>query len=55
MANLESNLLRIERALLEGCWKSGAYTEIALVEPKRRMFLPRLSATAWHITLCMRW
>lgn len=37
MSNLEKNLLRIERALLEGRWKSGGYTEIELHEPKRRI------------------
>ena len=37
LANLETNLLRIERALLEGRWKSGGYTEIELTEPKRRI------------------
>jgi retron-type reverse transcriptase len=37
LANLETNLLRIERALLEGRWQSGGYTEIELHEPKRRI------------------
>lgn len=37
MANLETNVLRIERALLEGRWQSGGYTEIELHEPKRRI------------------
>ena len=37
MANLEKNLLRIERALLEGRWQSGGYTEIELTDPKRRI------------------
>ncbi len=37
MANLEKNVLRIERALLEGRWQSGGYTEIELHEPKRRI------------------
>jgi hypothetical protein len=37
MANLETNLLRIERALLEERWQSGGYTEIELHDPKRRI------------------
>ena len=37
MANLEKNLIRIERALQDGRWQSGAYTEIELHEPKRRI------------------
>jgi len=37
MANLETHLLRIERALLECRWQSSGYTEIELREPKRRI------------------
>jgi len=37
LANLETQVLRIERALLEGRWQSGGYTEIELHEPKRRL------------------
>ena len=37
MANLETGLLRIERALLEGRWRSSGYSEIELREPKRRI------------------
>ncbi|MFZ4535245.1 reverse transcriptase domain-containing protein [Propionivibrio sp.] len=37
MANLEKNVLRLERALQEGRWHSGGYTEIELHEPKRRI------------------
>lgn len=37
MANLERNLLRLERALLEKRWLGGGYTEIELTEPKRRL------------------
>jgi retron-type reverse transcriptase len=37
LANLEKNLLRLERALRAGTWRSGGYTEIELREPKRRI------------------
>ncbi|MBI4742937.1 MAG: RNA-directed DNA polymerase [Betaproteobacteria bacterium] len=37
MANLEKNVLRIERALQDGSWQSGGYTEMELLEPKRRI------------------
>ncbi|MEI7842866.1 MAG: RNA-directed DNA polymerase [Gallionellaceae bacterium] len=37
MANLEKNLLRIERMLLDGSWRSGGYTIIDVREPKPRM------------------
>lgn len=37
MANLEGNLLRIERALQNGTWRSGGYTVIEVRDPKPRM------------------
>ncbi len=37
MANLERNLLRIERMLLDGSWRGGGYTIIDVHEPKPRM------------------
>jgi RNA-directed DNA polymerase len=37
MANLESNLLRIEQALKDGTWRSGSYTVIEVKDPKPRM------------------
>jgi len=37
MANLEPNLLRLERELLAGTWRGGGYTEMELREPKRRI------------------
>lgn len=37
MANIEKNLLRIERALREGSWRGGGYTIIDVREPKPRM------------------
>lgn len=37
MANLEKNLLRIERLLLEGLWRGGGYTVIEVRDPKPRM------------------
>ncbi len=37
MANLETEVLRIERELLAGTWKPGRYVEIELFEPKHRI------------------
>lgn len=37
MANLEKNLLHIERTLREGSWRGGGYTIIDVREPKPRM------------------
>jgi hypothetical protein len=37
MANLERNLLRIERMLRDGTWCSGGYTVIEVRDPKPRM------------------
>lgn len=37
MANLERNLLRIERMLREGTWRGGGYTVIEVRDPKPRM------------------
>ncbi len=37
MANLETELLRLERELLAGTWQPGRYVEIEVNEPKRRM------------------
>jgi retron-type reverse transcriptase len=37
MANLEPNLLRLERTLLDGTWKPGRYVEIELFDPKHRI------------------
>jgi len=37
MANLERNLLRIERALRDGTWRGGGYTVIEVRDPKPRM------------------
>jgi len=36
-ANLEKELLRLERALQDGSWQPGRYVEIAVREPKPRM------------------
>ncbi|HVC63163.1 MAG TPA: RNA-directed DNA polymerase [Acetobacteraceae bacterium] len=36
-ANLEKELLRLERELLDGSWRPGRYVEIAVREPKPRM------------------
>ena len=36
MANLEGNLVRLERALQEGRWRSGGYTVIHIKDPKPR-------------------
>ena len=37
MANLETELLRLERELLAGTWRPGRYIEIEVKEPKRRL------------------
>jgi retron-type reverse transcriptase len=37
MANLETEVLRLERQLLAGTWKPGRYVEIELFEPKHRI------------------
>ena len=37
MANLETEVLRIERELQAGTWKPGRYVEIELFEPKHRI------------------
>ena len=36
-AGLETNLLRLERALQDGTWRPGRYVEIAVRDPKPRM------------------
>ena len=36
-ANLEPNLLRLERQLLDGSWRPGRYVEIAVCDPKPRI------------------
>ncbi|MEI7608540.1 MAG: hypothetical protein WCJ64_14275 [Rhodospirillaceae bacterium] len=37
MANLETEVLRLERLLLAGTWSPGRYVEIELFEPKHRI------------------
>ena len=37
MVNLETRLFALERALQSGRWRSGAYTEMVVKSPKRRM------------------
>ena len=37
MANLERELLRLERELIEGSYRPGRYTVIEVEEPKRRL------------------
>ena len=37
LANLETEVLRLERELLSGAWRPGRYVEIAIRDPKPRM------------------
>ena len=37
LANLEREVLRLERELLDGTWRPGRYVEIEVREPKRRL------------------
>lgn len=53
LANLERNVLRLERELLDGTWRPGSYTEIEVRDPKPR----RVSAAPFrdrvvHHALC---
>ena len=49
-ANLERELLRLERTLLDGSYHPGRYVEIAIKDPKEKLFrLPRF-ATGLYIT-----
>ena len=53
LANFEKNILRLERALLDGTWRPGSYTVIVVQDPKPR----RVSAALFrdrviHHALC---
>ncbi len=53
MANLEKNLLRIERLLLAGTWRGGGYTVIAVRDPKpRRVSAAPFADRVVHHALC---
>lgn len=53
MANLERNLLRIERILREGAWRGGGYTVIEVRDPKpRRVSAAPFADRVVHHALC---
>lgn len=53
MANLERNLLRIERTLRDGSWRGGGYTVIEVRDPKpRRVSAAPFADRVVHHALC---
>lgn len=55
LANLEPNVLRLERELQEGNWRPGRYTVIQVREPKPRRVSRRRFAIVSCTMHCAPW